>query len=711
MRSLRARRWLIISSTAVGTLLIAALLALFVLYPYLAERAIRDRLVPRLEARLGQPVEIAEVEVSLGGAVLRGISVGGSEGGDHARLLEVPELSMAFDVGASFLGRIELDEVIVRELHVRVPIAADGSSPWDQALAWLRRKRSGGGGGGGPRLMPRRVIVEGATVVVEHRSFSLTARSIAGAMAEGELAVESGSLELSSRFGPRAELSGVGFRGRTADLAKTAEVTVANGELTLWPKMRLTGISGTVRPGEASRQLWVDLGGSWGGDTGRLWKARGHLDPIARTGNLEVAAERFKLDRLSSVLVDSPIRDFADTAIGVGISIASDGRQVSVEGEIEVSGLNVFHPKLAGEVIEDVSFAGDLTATYDLEARELALERAVLRSGGAEYQLNAGLRLGDERLLEALQVRLVIPPIECQAMLDSIPSQLVPRLQGFRLKGTFETDVAVRIGWDDLEATILDGFVGIRRCKVLRATSEMRAEKIEGQFKHRVIMDYEDGEPIYETITIGPSNPGYVPLEEVSPYLMKSLMTTEDSSFYRHRGFIVSEFRTALIKNLEAGYFRYGASSITMQLVKNVYLDREKTLSRKLQELFMTWYVETKVDKERLMEVYVNAIEYGPGLYGIGPAARVYFGKEPADLNPVEAAFFSSILPAPRRRFVQYCRDRLNRWSDRKIQRILELMHKRERLTEDEYMQAAATPLVFRPDKKGCRGRRARSRR
>jgi hypothetical protein len=103
-------------------------------------------------------------------------------------------------------------------------------------------------------------------------------------------------------------------------------------------------------------------------------------------------------------------------------------------------------------------------------------------------------------------------------------------------------------------------------------------------------------------------------------------MTTEDSSFYSHRGFIPREFRTALIRDLEAGYFKYGASSITMQMVKNVLLHREKTLSRKFQELFLTWHLERKLEKDRIMEIYVIAIEYGPALYGIKPAAEVYFG-------------------------------------------------------------------------------------
>ena len=104
-------------------------------------------------------------------------------------------------------------------------------------------------------------------------------------------------------------------------------------------------------------------------------------------------------------------------------------------------------------------------------------------------------------------------------------------------------------------------------------------------------------------------------------------MTTEDNGFFKHRGWVTPEFKTALRRNLAGGGFRLGASSITMQMVKNVLLSREKTLSRKLQELFLVWYIEKMLPKERILELYFNAIEFGPRIYGIGAAARHYFGK------------------------------------------------------------------------------------
>jgi membrane peptidoglycan carboxypeptidase len=132
-----------------------------------------------------------------------------------------------------------------------------------------------------------------------------------------------------------------------------------------------------------------------------------------------------------------------------------------------------------------------------------------------------------------------------------------------------------------------------------------------------------------------------------------------------------------------------------MQMVKNLLLSKEKTLSRKLQELFLVWYLEQVLPKERILELYLNAIEFGPRLYGIGPAAQHYFGKAASDITPIEAAFFSSILPSPKRRYVHYCHGALSPAWEKYLRRILTRMYERSRLTEEEYAASMASTLSF----------------
>jgi membrane peptidoglycan carboxypeptidase len=128
-----------------------------------------------------------------------------------------------------------------------------------------------------------------------------------------------------------------------------------------------------------------------------------------------------------------------------------------------------------------------------------------------------------------------------------------------------------------------------------------------------------------------------------------ALLTTEDGAFYRHHGFNRAAIRNALVADLKAGRFVRGASTITMQLAKNLFLCREKTLSRKLEEIILADYVEQVFTKKELMELYLNVIEFGPDLYGVGKAAFRYFGRKPDELTLSEAFFLASLLPAPLR--------------------------------------------------------------
>ena len=126
-----------------------------------------------------------------------------------------------------------------------------------------------------------------------------------------------------------------------------------------------------------------------------------------------------------------------------------------------------------------------------------------------------------------------------------------------------------------------------------------------------------------------------------------AVLTTEDGHFYHHKGFNHAAIRNALIANLKARRFVRGASTITMQLAKNLFLSREKTLSRKLEELVLADYLEQAFSKAEMMELYLNVIEFGPNLYGITAAAQHYFGRKPSELNLAECLFLSSILPQP----------------------------------------------------------------
>jgi membrane peptidoglycan carboxypeptidase len=196
-------------------------------------------------------------------------------------------------------------------------------------------------------------------------------------------------------------------------------------------------------------------------------------------------------------------------------------------------------------------------------------------------------------------------------------------------------------------------------------------------------------------VRLFPGSGTFTSIESISPYMVAAVLTTEDGGFFRHRGFLPSQFEEAMRRNLKAGAIRLGASTITMQMVKNVMLSHERTLSRKLQEMFLTWYVEQSLSKERIMEIYLNVVELAPGIYGITRAAEHYFGKHPSELNPLESVYLALMLPSPVRRHAHYCRGQLSARMDSRLRRIFKIMHDRNRITTEEYETWKDADLIF----------------
>ena len=160
---------------------------------------------------------------------------------------------------------------------------------------------------------------------------------------------------------------------------------------------------------------------------------------------------------------------------------------------------------------------------------------------------------------------------------------------------------------------------------------------------------YENGIPV-KTFPVGPSWEHFTPLDSISPLLRMSVMQSEDGAFFYHKGFLPDAMREALIYDLQVERFARGGSTITMQLVKNVFLNRNKNFARKLEEALIVWLIETErlTSKERMYEVYLNIAEWGPLVYGIQEASAYYFGKRPSQLTTEESIFLASIIPKPK---------------------------------------------------------------
>lgn len=165
----------------------------------------------------------------------------------------------------------------------------------------------------------------------------------------------------------------------------------------------------------------------------------------------------------------------------------------------------------------------------------------------------------------------------------------------------------------------------------------------------------------------------WVPLSEISPYLIKAVLIAEDDRFYFHEGFDIEGIKEAIRKDLKRGKFVAGGSTITQQLAKNLFLTPEKTLTRKLKEAILTWKLERTLPKKRILELYLNVIEWGPGVFGAEAAANYYYGKSAKELTPEEAARLAVILPNP----LKYNPVNGSRYVENRAAFVLEIMKKR----------------------------------
>lgn len=198
--------------------------------------------------------------------------------------------------------------------------------------------------------------------------------------------------------------------------------------------------------------------------------------------------------------------------------------------------------------------------------------------------------------------------------------------------------------------------------------------------------------------------PDWVLFEDLNPWLIQLITTTEDGSFFTHEGFSSLQVKAALERNISRQTFSRGASTISMQLVKNLFFDRTKTLSRKFQEVIYTWLMESimHIPKKRIMELYFNIIEFGPEIYGVEEAAKYYFGKRSNALSLKECAFLMAIIPNPRKGANYRKSEQIEGWLLKTMNFYIQEMYRRK-CNQDTLaktrakLQSQGKDMVFEP--------------
>lgn len=371
------------------------------------------------------------------------------------------------------------------------------------------------------------------------------------------------------------------------------------------------------------------------------WQLSGFADPRNRKADLIFKSQ--KNDTLVLPYLRHKFRlktAFQSAAFHID-AMGLSGGDFHADGFASIQKLVLNHPKIASKDVEVAQARVDFH--WIIGERSIALDSSSLLTLG-KLQCRPYLFYQNEEG-KTYALKLQIPKTKAQDFINALPKGLFSHFEGMTATGNFSYQVDFRFNDKNPNALVFESKLQPEK---LQITYYGAADlgKINTEFVYRAI---EKGVP-QRPILIGSGNSLYTPLLEISPYLQKCVLTSEDPSFMRHRGFINEAFKQSIAKNIRTKKFARGASTISMQLVKNVFLTREKTLSRKLEEILLVYILENQriATKERMLEVYFNIIEWGPDVYGIGEAASYYFQKKPSELTFKECLFLATIIPKPK---------------------------------------------------------------
>ncbi len=231
---------------------------------------------------------------------------------------------------------------------------------------------------------------------------------------------------------------------------------------------------------------------------------------------------------------------------------------------------------------------------------------------------------------------------ECQA---STPAPLLGPLADLAIQGSFDYHASFDLDFAQPDSVRLEADVIPHGLALVRGGGGLPLAALAAPFTASIHLPHER----VMTRELSASNVHDLELADIDSTLVHAVLTNEDGAFFRHRGFNLEAVRRSIADDIHAAAWRRGAGTITMQLVRNLYLGHARTLPRKAQEVVLAWLLEnlTGIGKERMLEIYLNIVEWGPDACGADEAARFYFDHDARRLTVPEALFMATVLPAP----------------------------------------------------------------
>ena len=423
------------------------------------------------------------------------------------------------------------------------------------------------------------------------------------------------------------------------------------------------------------------------------WKIKGFADPRNKKADI-------RLVNIDTGAIKIPYLDerfnLKSSFDSIRLSIQNierDGDELHIDGFMAIANLKLNHPKIASKdvVLKNAKF--DYRFLLGSDFISIDSSSTVLLNK-IKFHPYAAYETGEDTIYK---LKINLPKMKAQDFIISLPDGLFTHFQGMEATGTFDYKLNFAFNQNRPNQLVFDSNLKKENLKITKYGAA-NLNKLNGEFMYRALIK----NVLQRAVLVGPANPNYTPLEQISPYLRKSVLTTEDPSFFSHRGFITEAFKQSIVKNIRTKKFSRGASTISMQLVKNAFLSREKTVSRKLEEILLVYILENNriVSKERMLEVYFNIIEWGPNVYGIGEASRFYFQKTPSELSLNECLYLARIIPSPKKFMYQFNdQGMLKDFAIKQESFLTSIMFRRGLLTPEDTIYKSLPILISGPAK------------
>lgn len=428
-------------------------------------------------------------------------------------------------------------------------------------------------------------------------------------------------------------------------------------------------------------------------DSGTPLGLKARLPLQGRRAELEVTGGPVSLAALGVQEGDFGLIGVRDAKLAAQATVTWDFGNEASQGDLQVTSrgrienARLLRPALAADELSGIGLGWRFTARAEPGAGRLSVKSAELSLG--EVRAEVGGELEQSPARTQIQLKAQVPLTSCSALLEALPYGAVPLLSGMKMAGTFALSAQVQFDSSDPKAA--EAKLDVRNeCRIPSVPAAISPERFRKPWTREV-----QGIRGPMQLDSGPGTPDWTAYEDISPYMETAVLVCEDEGFFRHRGFAWRAIESSIEQNLMEGRFFRGGSTVSMQLAKNLYLGREKTLARKIQEAALTLLLEQELSKHELMELYLNVIEYGPGIYGIRQAARYYFNEEPGNLSLGQALYLGSILPKPDSHHFMADGRVSAKWSAY-LRKLMQIAYKIRRISEEELAEGLSEQVAFR---------------